>query len=51
MFIAALFIIARCMSLRLMIVSCFLPQEYGTEARYCPSLDLSVDNLSEDTCQ
>ena len=51
MFIAALFIIARCMTLRLMIVSCFFPQKYGTEARYCPSLDLSADNLSEDTSQ
>ena len=25
----------------------FFPQAYGTELNYCPSLDLSVDNLSD----
>ena len=25
----------------------FLPQAYGTEVNYCPSLDLSADNLSD----
>ena len=25
----------------------FFPQAYGTEVNYCPSLDLSADNLSE----
>ena len=25
----------------------FFPQAYGIEANYCPSLDLSADNLSD----
>ena len=25
----------------------FFPQAYETEANYCPSLDLSADNLSD----
>ena len=29
------------------VVVCFPPQAYGTEVNYCPSLDLSADNLSD----
>ena len=28
----------------------FFPQTYGTEANYCPTLDLSADNLSDQGC-
>ena len=28
----------------------FFTQAYGTEANYCPTLDLSADNLSDQGC-